>query len=152
VNTNHAYVAGLIDGEGCIRLQVSKATYRASVWVGMTEVALPLLTNLREEWGGSLYRLRPATERWSAAWTWVVHGTNAGTLLRVVQPYLQLKQEQARLALEVETIRAALARRPNGLGGAWTPEARQVCAAIKQQMHVLNAKGPRVSAPTVEVV
>lgn len=43
---NFAYVAGLIDGEGCIHLDTSGRTTRARVSVGMTEPALPILTEL----------------------------------------------------------------------------------------------------------
>ena len=148
---NFAYVAGLIDGEGCIHLGVRKGTYRARVTIGMTETARPLLESLREEWGGSLYLLRPATDRWQAAWTWSIQGEPAGRLLEAVAPYLRLKAEQARLALAVETVRRELPRRPNG-SGSWTSTGRARCEEIKQQMHALNRKGPGTGyATTAEV-
>jgi len=140
--TDLAYVAGLIDGEGCVHLCATKNTYRARVTVGMTEPALPLLTQLHDEWGGSLTRSRPATTKWSAAWVWTLTGVDAATLLNEVRPYLRMKSEQARLALEVEHVRASLPRRPNG-SGSWTVEAREACSAIKDQLHLLNAKGTR---------
>jgi len=60
-------------------------------------------------------------------------------------PYLKLKQPQARLALEIERIRAALPRTNNG-GAEWTPRARAECEAIKQKIHSLNARGPAVKS------
>lgn len=149
MDTNLAYVAGLIDGEGCVHLDASKGTYRARVSVGMTEPALPLLRELRLEWSGTLYQLRQATDRWAAAWTWHLIGDPAVRLLTAVRPYLRLKGAQADAAMEVEAIRASLARRPNGQF-AWTEDARQACASVKVRMHEMNAKGPRASAPTVE--
>lgn len=143
----NAYVAGLLDGEGCIHLGVRKGTFRARVTVGMTSPALPLLTELRGLWGGSIYQLRPSTQSWASAWTWSIQGEPARQLLQAVLPYLRLKRRQAELCLEVETIRASLVRRPNG-GGAWTAEARAACEAIKAELHSLNAKGPRVSPAT----
>ena len=148
MSTNLAYVAGLIDGEGCIHLDTPRRTYRARVSVGMTKPALPLLESLKEEWGGTLYRLRPATERWAEAWTWHLTGAPATDLLQVIRPFLRLKGAQADAALEVEQIRARLSRRANGQF-AWTEEARQSCESVNQRLRSLNAKGPRVPASSV---
>lgn len=141
-----AYVAGLIDGEGCVHLCVSTkeigATYRGRVTIGMTEPALPVLKWLHQEWGGSLANSRQATDKWSAAWVWTLTGDQARELLRQVSPYLKLKAPQARLVLEVERIRADLPRRPNG-SGQWNSRARAECEAIKAKLHRLNAKGER---------
>ena len=145
MTTNFAYVAGLIDGEGCIHLEHSRTTYRARLSVGMTEPALPLLQSLQAEWGGTLYQQRQATERWAAAWTWHATGPNAKRVIETIEPFLRLKQEQARIALEVEAIRDALERRANG-DARWTPEAQARCAVLKERMHDLNRKGPRVPA------
>ena len=143
-----AYVAGLIDGEGCVHLCVTRGTYRARVTVGMTEPAIPLLQWLHNSLGGSLTKSRQATSTWSAAWVWTLTGTAAADLLKSIQPYLRMKQEQARLVLEVEAVRNGLPRRPNG-SGSWTPTARLECEEIKKSLHLLNAKGTR--ALNVEV-
>jgi hypothetical protein len=109
----------------------------------MTDPALSLLEMLRETYGGSIYQLRPATAVWAAAWTWSLQGSGTVPMLTALLPHLLLKKRQAILALEVESIRAALPRRPNG-GGSWTPEARVACEAIKTELHRLNRKGARV--------
>jgi hypothetical protein len=141
-----AYVAGLVDGEGCIHLECSRTTYRPRVTVGMSEIALPLLTELREEWGGSLYLQRKQTAKWAAAWTWHTGGPEAARLLRSIRPHLRLKTAQAEAALWVHEIWEGLERTPNGRMGRWTPEARAACEELKQRLHVLNAKGPRVKS------
>lgn len=137
-----AYLAGLVDGEGCIHLGTRKGTYRGRVTIGMTAVAKPLLEDLQKTWAGGIYQSRPETEKWSAAWVWSVQGEPARKLLLLIEPHLRLKRKQAQLALEVERIRASLPRRPNG-SGSWTPEAQAECEEIKQKLHVLNKKGPR---------
>src|SRR6185312_5946309 len=129
--------------EGCIHLCTSKNTYRGRVTIGMTEPALSVLKWLHQEWGGSLANSRAATDKWSAAWAWTVTGADASRLLRLVLPYLRLKEAQARLVLEVERVRADLPRRPNG-SGEWNSRARAECEAIKTKLHRLNAKGERV--------
>ena len=153
MGTTAAYVAGLIDGEGCIHIEKSRAgtaspSYRARVTVGMTAPAKHLLDELSSQWGGSVRPLRAATTRWAAAFQWYTWGVSAVQMLEYLLPYLRLKRDQAEVALEVERIRDALSRRANG-NAIWTPEAREACEALKQRMHQLNRKGP---APTVEVV
>lgn len=145
-----AYAAGLIDGEGCIDLDGrarhgKEPTYRARVTVGMTTPAIDVLKWLNEQWGGSLHNSRKATDAWASAWTWTVQGSDARRLLQQIAPYLRIKSAQARLALEVERIRADLPRRSNGMGAEWNSRARAACAEIKTKMHSLNAKGPSVS-------
>lgn len=142
MGTNAAYVAGLIDGEWCVHLCTSKNTYRGRVTVGMTAPALATLERLQMPWGGSLVQGRKATTAWEEAWVWTVTGAEAATLLQAAMPYLRIKAGQAYWVLEVERIRASLPRRPNG-SGAWTPEARAECAAIKGRLHELNCKGHR---------
>ena len=95
---NLAYVAGLIDGEGCIHLENSRTTYRPRVSVGMTEPALQLLRELHEEWGGTLYQQRAATDRWAAAWTWHSGGPWAARLLREIFRDLVLRLHRHRAA------------------------------------------------------
>ena len=149
---NSAYVAGLIDGEGCIHLDVTRRTYyRARVSIGMTEPALALLREMQQEWGGTLYQQRQQTQRWASAWTWHLTGESAANLLRAVQPYLRLKAEQAKLALMVEEIRLALPLRWANQR-TWNDEARAACEAIKNRLHTLNKKGPRVPAKSAEAV
>lgn len=140
-----AYVAGLIDGEGCIHLECSRTTYRPRVSVGMSQPALPLLKELQAEWGGTLYQARIQTAKWAAAWTWHTGGPEAARLLRATQPYLRLKREQAREALAVHEIWEALTPTKGGQQRRWTPEAREACEWIKQRLHALNAKGPRAT-------
>lgn len=151
-----AYLAGLIDGEGCVHLDTPGRTYRARVSVGMSAPALPLLTELQAEWGGTIYCARPATTRWASAHTWHLTGSPAARLLTAIRPHLRLKARQADLALEVERLRTLQSVRwPDGKGRKqylWTEETRRACEEIKQQMHALNAKGPRAPAPTAEVV
>jgi hypothetical protein len=146
-----AYVAGLIDGDGSVGIACQKRgsgeqerwSYYASVTIGMTQPAKPILEWIHQEWGGSLHPHKTAGEKECPAWQWRVTGDNAVTILRKLLPYLRLKGPQAKLALEVERIRALLPRTNNG-GAEWTPQSRAECERIKQKIHSLNAKGPGV--------
>ena len=148
MSNNLAYVAGLIDGDGSVGVacqrrgsQKDRWSYYASVTIGMTEPAKPILEWIHQEWGGSLHSHKTAGEKECPAWQWRVTGDKAQAILRKLLPHLRLKGPQARLALEVERIRASLPRTNNG-GSDWTPQARAECETIKQKIHGLNAKGP----------
>ena len=121
-----AYVAGLIDGEGCITVSQSKGYYSARLDVGMAEPALTLLNQLHETFGGSLRQNRRETAKWAAAFRWTLMGKKAAAFFICIGPYLRLKQEQARLA-------------------AMAQKDRTKAASLKKQVSNLNQKGPRAS-------
>ena len=150
MDTNLAYVAGLIDGEGCIHLDVTKGRwYQPRVSVGMTEPALQLLTSLKDEWGGTLYRLRKPTQKWAGAWTWHLTGPVAAELLTAIRPFLRLKTAQADAALELNAIVQSLPKTASGQA-RWNPQAQAKCAKIREQMKAMNKKGPRATVTNAE--
>jgi hypothetical protein len=73
-DTDYAYVAGLIDGEGSIHIEETKGKwYAPRMGLGMTKPALSVMTELHQEYGGTLRIMRPATEKWAEAWMFYVH-------------------------------------------------------------------------------
>lgn len=140
-----AYVAGLIDGEGCVSIAKSGLHFAPRVDVGMTKVALPLLRRLHEEWGGTLDMNRAATERWAEAWRWILHGPACRPFLEAVQPHVRLKREQCSLALALCDLRDSLVP-VGGQKARWTKEAADQAEFMKDRMRELNAKGPQEDA------
>jgi hypothetical protein len=147
-----AYVAGLIDGEGCIGIARSRKgkrtgerSYRVIMDMGMTIKALSILRALQEEFGGTVVKMRAATDRWEEAHCWSIGGPAAAEMLRRVAPFLQLKQEQANLGIALEEIHQSLPRSEYGQGirFRWTPEARERCEIIRLRVMELNKKGPQ---------
>lgn len=146
MDMNRAYVAGLIDGEGCIHIEIVRGLFfNPRVTVGMTEPALQLLQNLQAEWGGTLYQARKPTKKWAAAWAWHLTAEPAANLLMEIKPYLRLKHEQADIALEVWHVKQSLEKRKNG-HRSWTEQARSRCRELVSRMHDLNRKGPQPDA------
>jgi len=144
-----AYVAGLIDGEGCIGITVNnrrtKPTYQARIDVGMSEKALPLLEALRRQYGGSLSKTRESTSAWGAAWRWALTSRAETTpFLRAIKPHLMLKAEQADLALRLLAMVGTLPKTADGKP-KWTDQARADAATIRAQVMDLNRKGPTVT-------
>jgi hypothetical protein len=122
-----AYVAGLIDGEGCLYIVKRKKWFYPRLDLAMADKALPLLQKLHHQFGGSLNLHRKVTERWDGAHRWALMGKPLRELLTNCLPFLQLKKRQAELCLnlnpaDAETIRALLTEL-NRKGPPVTPEA-----------------------------
>jgi hypothetical protein len=108
------YLAGLIDGEGCIDLHVSKSRVAERSYmyatprlrICLTDSSAFLLEDLRANFGGGLSKrdklsLNP---NWQNATSWELVGyKQACPVLRNVVNHLILKREQARLCLWMET-------------------------------------------------
>lgn len=138
-----AYVAGLIDGEGCIGIQSSKAgrQYYAEVTIGMVIKARPLLGEIQKHFGGTVVRGRKPSAKWAASLKWRIGGDSALEFLEKIGPYLMLKRQQLEQALALRQIYQGAAQHPNG-SRKWTKQMRAQGAEIKKKMHRLNQTGP----------
>ena len=111
-----AYLAGLIDGEGCIRVGKFKNSagalrYRASCVIAMTD-GRPLKW-VKNNFGGGLYVDRKLRHRCSkVCHSWMINAQSAATILRQCLPFLKVKHRQARLLIEfAATLRTNNERR-----------------------------------------
>ena len=138
------YAAGLIDGEGCIRLMESRrGVVRVSVEVQMSVKALPILQQLRSTYGGNaLSSKRDArTKTRAETWSWRMGGTEAVEFLRRIKPHLILKTEQAELAIWLHETVSQMPPGP-GRGRPWSDEAKEIGRRARGRMSELNRKGP----------
>lgn len=102
------YLAGLIDGEGCIDLTVSKTNgifyCQPRVRVMMSNVAYDLLNQCQQNFGGFLEAREMKNPNWNDATGWILSGyKKACPVLRNIVNHLILKKEQARFCLWMET-------------------------------------------------
>jgi hypothetical protein len=141
-----AYAAGLIDGEGCIYISRERSSYSLRVDTGMSAKALPLMEDLRNEYGGSVVKAREEMGKWAAAYKWAISGEAAASMLQRLLPALRLKRPQAELALQMWALREQLPLRGRNGRRRWTDEALRSVGEMKMQMQSLNRKGP---APAV---
>ena len=130
-----AYAAGLIDGEGCIRIQKqsNKQTYIVVVQLAMSEKASVIRQALIATFGGNSYEMEFKNKKWAKQWQWRISGEKACDLLSQILPFLVLKKKQAQLALKLNEM-----RKKDG----WTDKTRSAAEQMKQRMHELNQKGP----------
>jgi hypothetical protein len=101
-NTELAYVAGLIDGEGTIgfgrKAKEDIATYALRLRIGMSdENAIRWLQ--RTSGFGSVTSRDLAKRRRQTHWVWSVFSNQAANVLREALPYLLVKKQQAEIAI-----------------------------------------------------
>ena len=94
------YLAGFIDGEGCIRINGGSTPY-----VSVTNKSLPVLLAIQAVYGGNVRHCG------SGAFRHETTGDRALHILRSIQPYLREKLPQAELVLRFrETVPGSHAR------------------------------------------
>ena len=138
-DTEAAYLAGLIDGDGCFVINVRqiKGRYSPSYQCALIiDVCQPeLLEELRELTGIGVVRpSRPQIGNRRAAFAWIIYSQACEDLIRRIYPYLRLKRERADVAL---ALRATKRKHPRRL----TEDELAQREALKQRMHVLNKRG-----------
>lgn len=102
------YIAGLIDGEGCLDVQFTyhkdypgRPYIRPRLRVSMSENAVFVLELLQANLGGGLSK-RPRkfdNPNWQDAYEWSAHGKGLRPILQNTVNHLYIKKEQARLLI-----------------------------------------------------
>lgn len=108
--TDIAYIAGIIDGEGCIHIGREKSNryrsgyvFRLSVSLSSTEEWLP--NWLKFVFGGYIYSQQPRGLQRKPYWEWRLMHNKAKDFLELIYPYLRLKQPQAEIAINFQRNR-----------------------------------------------
>lgn len=104
MNLTPDYIAGFLDGEGCIQIVKQRKSDRLS-WsyrlsVEVTHTYEPIVQALHKRYGGVFGQYKPNALRRKRAYYWHATGTRAKVVLEEVAPLLLEKQPQAHLALE----------------------------------------------------
>ena len=127
-----AYVAGIIDGEGCIGIHSN------TVRVAVKQTNEWLIKFLKMNFGGHLVYQKHSwgNPRSKPIWSWAVDAKKAHEFLQLILPYLQIKRPQAELALgfQKRRIRKGRAKR-------LTPEIKMLDDIDKSLMHKMNQRG-----------
>jgi hypothetical protein len=116
--TKWSYLAALIDGEGCISIykrvsegekytRIHKVRSNTnpynmfSLRISVTNTYVPLMKWLVANFGGVYYQKREANEKHKASYEWRPKGrANVEKMLLGILPYMIIKTDQAKLALE----------------------------------------------------
>ena len=139
-----AYLAGILDGEGCFTLSKGSNghTFGTLVVVGNTDARL--IHWLQERFDGSV-TVRPRNNpRQKPCWIWTLTGSDIEPFIGAVEPYLRLKREQALLLLEYRTTVIPGQKGGRSQGGhakKTTPAIRANRLEMKSRLQLLNKRG-----------
>ena len=89
------YIAGFLDGEGCI---CASNSYLAVTLTNINREPLELAERL---FGGTIYEQAPRDSRHKLLFRWQVNGQEAAGVLRYLLPYLIVKRKQALLGIKL---------------------------------------------------
>ena len=104
-----AYAAGIIDGEGCIKIfrvpaaQLKRNFDRYSLQVQVDMVNPAAIQWLQDKFGGKVYdHIRDHIKHptWNNSKGWYIYSQQAGVFLNKILPYLLVRVEQAKIALD----------------------------------------------------
>lgn len=146
-----AYLAGMIDADGNIGIheqQQRNLTKLYYPYVQVTNTNEDLMKWLKDTFGANYYArstgkngLLYEEKGWKPVFAWRVTGKNATNLLSHILPYMVVKSERARLALQFVEIDSRWDKKPTRHGHRtpdWVVEERK---ALKEKMNELNLKG-----------
>jgi hypothetical protein len=104
--TEKAYIAGIIDGEGYVTLakMKNKASrkghyYAPKIVIGNTNEEV--IRWLEEKVGAGSIGCHKRKNRWKKLWVWTVWSKQAISLLEEVKEYLIIKKEQTEVLLDM---------------------------------------------------
>ncbi len=98
------YIAGLIDGEGCLDVQITRGVYvRPRIRICLANNARFILEILHANHGGFLISRDSTNPKWQSSTSWELAGySQACPFLRNIANALEIKQQQARFLLWME--------------------------------------------------
>lgn len=138
-----AYVAGIIDGEGCVSLNINRRSDVTSGYVFVLKVSVAMTDKEVPEWlkatfGGSLSTHLPAKTGYRIYYAWMLEAKQAANFLGVILPYLRVKTAQATLALEFQKLKSSGGYRRQS---PKPQEAYNAEIRVVEQMRQLNRRG-----------
>lgn len=105
-NIQLAYLAGIIDGEGSIAIEVQSKSIRwnrkcdyYSLRLLVINTNLPLLNWIQENFGGTI-RQRPDIENRRRCYRWNIFSHNAAEILKECQPYMIVKKPHTEIFIK----------------------------------------------------
>lgn len=102
-----SYLAGIVDGEGHVCICASQRTakrYKSKSYYLQLRVANTnlILMGFLEKFDGSINSYWDKNPKHKTLYNWGIGGIHAANLLKEIYPYLLLKKEQAKIALEFQ--------------------------------------------------
>lgn len=138
-----AYLAGIIDGEGCFytgRIKQGRygSGYQYHTVIKIDNTSEELIEWLKATFGGGReyvwHKLK--NPNWKPIYVWYASGKMLEYICKSIYPYLIIKKKQCELMLQ---FRATVKNRGSKVV---EPEVLELRQSIIDQMHALNSRGP----------
>jgi hypothetical protein len=131
--TDYAWTAGLLDGDGCVTMRRSGKHFRHPQ-VRVDSCDLEILHHLRDLHGGNLVAKRDVRPGHRPAYSWNLYGArNVLRLLAEVVPYMHCPAKVARARLLLEEYSAVTSR-----NGFYTAEQRVAKLEMEERFMVIG--------------
>ena len=130
------YLAGLIDGEGCINLRITRKRLSPRLIIVLSEPGAFILDYIQNTYGGNIYKRESHNPQWQDAYSWELTGwSKVCYVLRQLKNFLHIKRNQAELILKLENL-----VRGKNLTEDVIEVAKQELKLMKKDSHRLNEK------------
>lgn len=130
-----AYLAGFFDGEGCISITYNIKRRNYCLSISIANVKPNVLLDFHHIFGGNLHYSVTKQKNRRNSWRWEINGKSGGDFLTTLFPYLVLKKEEARLALE---FRIHLRSKSLGRGRGLSKEEREIRESYRKRIRELK--------------
>jgi len=110
-DTDKAYIAGLIDGEGTITIgrrrhgKKSKSPWYYQPIISMGNTNRAIVDFIGERYSGWVMARKPGNEKYKEWYQWFIRRDNMISFLQDILPYLRFKRPQAEIVLQFPTYR-----------------------------------------------
>jgi hypothetical protein len=95
-----AYLAGIIDGEGCISILRHARTTHYDVRLGIVNTSTDLIVWINDTFGPGVLHVKPKqVAHWKTSYEWCIGSISAYLILKSVLPMLRVKSKQAQIAM-----------------------------------------------------
>jgi len=117
---NLIYLAGILDGEGWIgivktEIRRNEKSARYYLIIAISNTSKELMDWLCSKVGGTYCLAKENRKEWKDHYKWDLTGESAYKILQKVYPYLVVKREQAKMAMEFQLKRSITKQRRNGI-------------------------------------
>mgnify|MGYP001573491174 CR=1 FL=1 len=148
-----AYAAGIIDGEGCIRIVTRKPRCgRSTSHSLMLQVAQKdgiLMDWLYGNFGGMVYMKNKKTDGTDWIYEWRVMESKAESVLKQVLPFLTVKKPQAELGLRFQTHKTGAGNYGDGRYKPLSENELSLRAELAKKMSELKKEYKKSKNPNV---
>ena len=140
------YIAGLIDGEGCIDVVFNKSSSKAQtttliprVRVTFVNSCLFVLETLQTNHGGWINSRHFDNPKWQDPSTWTLQGKQFRAFMQNIVNHLEIKKEQAKLAIWIQ----------DNLRHKGMQQAEDVKQCARKELSAMKADPQRLSEAAI---